>query len=112
MFGCTIQTVYGASDGGVPVMTRVGDPPEKRWTTVGRTLPATELRIAAPDMAELPPGEVGEVLWRNPTKTFGYLNDAERTDCDVLGRRLLPLGRPRRRRRGRVPAHRRVGPRT
>ena len=81
VFGCTIQTVYGASDGGVPVMTRVGDPPEKRFTTVGRTLPATELRIAAPDMAALPPGEVGEVLWRNPTKTFGYLNDAERTDA-------------------------------
>jgi non-ribosomal peptide synthetase component E (peptide arylation enzyme) len=80
VFGCTIQTVYGASDGGVPVMTRVSDPPEKRFTTVGRTLPATELRIAAPDMAALPPGEVGEVLWRNPTKTFGYLNDAERTD--------------------------------
>jgi acyl-CoA synthetase (AMP-forming)/AMP-acid ligase II len=81
VFGCTIQTVYGASDGGVPVMTRVGDPPEKRFTTVGRALPATDLRIAAPDMAALPPGEVGEVLWRNPTKTFGYLNDAERTDA-------------------------------
>ena len=59
VFGCTIQTVYGASDGGVPVMTRVGDPPEKRYTTVGRTLPATELRIAAPDMAALPPRRGG-----------------------------------------------------
>ena len=81
VFGCTVQTVYGASDGGVPVMTRVGDPPARRYTTVGRTLPATDLVIIDPLLTPVGPGEVGEVLWRNPTKSFGYLNDPERTDA-------------------------------
>ena len=81
VFGCTVQTVYGASDGGVPVMTRVGDPPARRYTTVGRTLPATDLVIVDPLLTPVGPGAVGEVLWRNPTKSFGYLNDPERTDA-------------------------------
>ena len=81
VFGCTIQTVYGASDGGVPVMTRVGDPPEKRCTTVGRTLPATDLRIAAPDLTRAGRrARSARCCGATPTKTFGYLNDAERTD--------------------------------
>lgn len=49
-------------------MTTIDDPAEKRRTTVGRPLPHTDLRL-----------ESGELLWRGPTKSFGYLNDAART---------------------------------
>jgi acyl-CoA synthetase (AMP-forming)/AMP-acid ligase II len=67
-WGCRIQTVYGATDGGVPLMTTIDDPAAKRRTSVGRPLPFTDLRIVD-----------GELQWRGPTKSFGYLNDPART---------------------------------
>jgi acyl-CoA synthetase (AMP-forming)/AMP-acid ligase II len=79
-FDCVVQAVYGASDGGVPVMTRTADPVEKRRTTVGRRLPLTDLRMLDAGLRNVPPGEPGEAFWRNPTKSYGYLNDPERTD--------------------------------
>lgn len=90
VFGCTVQAVYGATDGGVPVMTRVTDPPEKRYHTVGRPLPETDLRLVGErvvdgDLEDVAPGEPGEVLWRSPTKTFGYFNDPERTEAAFWG---------------------------
>lgn len=78
--GCVVQAVFGASDGGVPVMTRTTDPAEKRRTTVGRQLPLTDLRILDAELNDVPFGEPGEVVWRNPTKSHGYLNDEVRTN--------------------------------
>ncbi len=79
LLGCRVQTSYGASDGGVPAMTRISDPTEKRHGSVGRPLDHTEIRLVDVDLADVAPGEPGEVLWRNATKSFGYLNDDERT---------------------------------
>jgi len=78
-WGCRIQTVYGATDGGVPLMTRVDDPPEKRRTTVGRVLPLTDFVLADPELEPVAAGTPGEILWRGPTKSYGYLNDDART---------------------------------
>lgn len=78
-FGCTVQTVYGATDGGVPVMTRLSDPPQKRFSTVGKMLPHTEMRLIGGDLEDVPSGERGEIIWRNPTKSFGYINEEERS---------------------------------
>ena len=80
-FGCTIQAVYGASDGGVPVMTRLTDPPDKRFFTVGQVLPHTGLRLIGEDLKDVPAGERGEIVWRNPTKSYGYVNEAQRSDA-------------------------------
>lgn len=44
VIGCIVQTVYGASDAGVPTMTSIDDPPEKR-RTVGRVLEGQELKL-------------------------------------------------------------------
>jgi non-ribosomal peptide synthetase component E (peptide arylation enzyme) len=79
-FNCTGQVVYGATDGGVPFMTKVTDPREKRWSTIGRVLPYGEVRLLTPDQQDVPAGESGEIAWRSPTKTFGYLNEPERTE--------------------------------
>jgi non-ribosomal peptide synthetase component E (peptide arylation enzyme) len=84
-FGCVCQSIYGATDGGVPTMVRVSDPPEKRYTTVGRPLRHTELRLTGPDGAVVAEGEPGEICWRNPTKTFGYFNDPTHTDEAFVG---------------------------
>lgn len=78
---CIVQTVYGASDGGVPVMTRLSDPPEKRYGTVGQIAPDTDLRLVDAYLADVPVGSKGEVVWRNHMKSFGYLNDPELTEA-------------------------------
>lgn len=85
IFGARTQVVYGATDGGVPAMTRLDDPKEKRHTTVGRILPHAEVRIVDPDGEEVPRGERGEIWWRGPIKHLGYLNEPEMTDAAFHG---------------------------
>lgn len=81
VFGCICQVVYGATDGGVPFMTNLTDPPEKRWGTIGRVAPFGEVRLLSPNLKDVEMGESGEIVWRSPTKTFGYMNDPERTEA-------------------------------
>jgi acyl-coenzyme A synthetase/AMP-(fatty) acid ligase len=78
-WGCRIQTIYGATDGGTPVMTRIDDRAAVRHSTVGRALPFTDVRLVGPAMQEVEPGGAGEIIWRGPTKSHGYLADPERT---------------------------------
>jgi len=75
LMGCRVQSIYGSSDGGVPCMVSIDDPADKRTSTVGRTLPGrrVEFRNAAGEAVE--PGEVGEICWTSPDKSYGYLND-------------------------------------
>ena len=78
VFGCRVQSVYGATDGGVPAMTSFEDPQDKRYTTVGRILPHTDVRLVDALLEDVPTGQAGEVLWRSPTKSHGYLNAPDR----------------------------------
>jgi non-ribosomal peptide synthetase component E (peptide arylation enzyme) len=75
--GCTVQNVYGTTDGGVPTMTTVDDPDWARWNTVGRVCVGEELELRAPDGTVAGPGETGEVFWRGANKTWGYLNQPD-----------------------------------
>lgn len=75
LFGCTVQSIYGTSEAGATAMTCVDDPVHKRRTTVGRPLDGQEVRLLDPADRDVPPGEVGEVCWRGPNKSFGFLND-------------------------------------
>ena len=75
--GCRVQTIYGATDGGIPAMTDIASSDEARLTSVGRLLPGEELRLVGPDGQDVPTGEVGELLWRGPNKSFGYLNQPD-----------------------------------
>jgi len=79
-FGCTVTTVYGSTDGGVVTVTRTTDPVDKRRHTVGRPIPGAELVLRDPLGDPVPVGTSGEATWRTPTKSFGYLNDDERTE--------------------------------
>jgi Acyl-CoA synthetases (AMP-forming)/AMP-acid ligases II len=79
IFGCPVQTIYGATDAGVPTMTRTSDPPEKR-RTAGRVLPGEELKILREDGSLAPVGEAGEVLWRGANSSYGYLSGSSELD--------------------------------
>jgi acyl-CoA synthetase (AMP-forming)/AMP-acid ligase II len=57
----------------------------KRWQTVGRPIPGAELVLRDPLGDPVPVGTSGEATWRTPTKSFGYLNDDERTEAMFRG---------------------------
>ena len=79
IFGCPVQTVYGATDSGVPTMTRVTDPAEKR-RTAGHVLPGEELKIVRDDGSIAGAGEPGEVVWRGGNSSYGYLTGSAELD--------------------------------
>ena len=81
VFGCIEHVCYGATDGGSLAMLRYDDPPEKRYTTVGRVFEFNEVRLVDTAMNDVAPGAIGEIVWRGPTKSFGYLNEPERTEA-------------------------------
>ncbi len=75
-FGCVIQTMYGASDAGVATMTSIDDPAQNR-RTAGRPAPGQQLRVIDDSGREVAANEDGEVCWRGPNQSLGYLNDPE-----------------------------------
>lgn len=74
--GCRVQSIYGSTDGGVPVMTSVDDDDEVRRTTVGAICAGVDVRLVGADGAALAAGEAGEVCWRD-AKSYGYLNQPD-----------------------------------
>lgn len=74
-FGCRLMEAYGALDGGTPVHTLYDDPAERIFNTVGKACSGMELKIANDDGAALPPGEVGEVVYRGPNCAVGLWAD-------------------------------------
>lgn len=85
VFGCTQHVVYGATDGGTVTMLRYDDPIDKRHTTVGKAFAHNEVRLVDAALHDVAPGSAGEVLWRTPTKSYGYLNEPDRTEQAWVG---------------------------
>ncbi|MEO6471694.1 MAG: fatty acid--CoA ligase family protein, partial [Aeromicrobium sp.] len=81
VFGCVGHVCYGATDGGVPTMTAITDPPEKRHLTVGKIDADSEVRLVDTLGKDVAPGQSGEIMWRGPTKTFGYFNEDHHTEA-------------------------------
>lgn len=79
LMGCKIQSLYGATDGGTPTMTTVTDPREKRLSTVGRVVRGCTCQIWDHNGKPIGTGEQGEVVWRGPDKSWGYLGDEAAT---------------------------------
>ncbi len=46
----------------------------ERMRSAGRAVPGAELKVVGEDGAELPPGEVGELICRSPSNMQGYWN--------------------------------------
>jgi 2,3-dihydroxybenzoate-AMP ligase len=72
VLGCRLQQVYGMAEG-LLNFTRQDDPDEIVLSTQGRPLSADdEVRIVDADGADLPDGELGELLVRGPYTLRGY----------------------------------------
>jgi len=75
-----VTTGYGLTECcGSVTNTRPGDDAELVATTAGRVLDGTALRIVDANGRDVPAGEAGEILVRNPSVTLGYLDDPAAT---------------------------------
>ena len=92
VLACPVITRYTSTEAGVTTSTLVDDDDDTIATTVGRPAPEVELRIAAPDGAVLPDGEVGEVCCRSAAMFKGYWRDPETTRAAVDGDGWLHTG--------------------
>jgi 2,3-dihydroxybenzoate-AMP ligase len=80
VFNGALQQVFGMAEG-LLNYTRAGDPSDVVAQTQGRPLsPADELLVVGPDGAEVPAGEVGELLTRGPYTIRGYYLAPEHND--------------------------------
>lgn len=72
---------FGMTEHMMSSLCRTYDPMEKRIHTDGRPLPGCQYRIVDPvdSSRELPPGTVGELVYRGPALVDGYFTSEEET---------------------------------
>jgi acyl-CoA synthetase (AMP-forming)/AMP-acid ligase II len=73
--GCPIVSVYGATDGLVPVMADPRAEAHVRHASVGRAMAGHRVRIIDDDSHEMPPGGAGEICGFGPGMAFGYVDN-------------------------------------
>jgi malonyl-CoA/methylmalonyl-CoA synthetase len=76
-FGHRILERYGMTEIGIALSNPLHG--ERRAGSIGLPLPGVSARIAGPDGADLPDGEVGELRVRGPTVFAGYLGRPDAT---------------------------------
>jgi acyl-CoA synthetase (AMP-forming)/AMP-acid ligase II len=91
--GSPTCSFYGAMDVGQLAVPSPDDPPEKRWTTVGRPHDRAELLICDPDGNAVEPGEEGEICMRGPLVQPRYWGDDETPFADDGWAHFGDLGR-------------------
>ena len=72
-----VQEVFGMAEGQL-FISRLDDPDDARWETVGRPVgPDDEVLLVDDDGRPVPPGQMGELLCRGPYTIRGYLDADE-----------------------------------
>lgn len=76
----TVLTGYGLTEStGVATMCHHDDAPEVVSATSGRAIDGVEVKVVAPDGAEMPRGSPGEIVVRGYNVMAGYIDDPEAT---------------------------------
>jgi long-chain acyl-CoA synthetase len=75
--GSRTCSFYGAMDVGQLAVPSPEDPPEKRWTTVGRPHDGAEVLICDSEGNPVAPGEEGEICMRGPLVQPRYWREDE-----------------------------------
>jgi fatty-acyl-CoA synthase len=84
VFGARLSITFGMTETcGAVLQTAPTDPDPIRRGTVGAPLAGTDVRIAGPDGAVVPPGETGELWVRGARITRGYLDDPAATAATI-----------------------------
>jgi fatty-acyl-CoA synthase len=84
VFGARLSITFGMTETcGAVLQTAPTDPDRIRRETVGAPLAGTDVRIAGPDGAAVPPGVAGELWVRGARITRGYLDDPAATAATI-----------------------------
>jgi acyl-CoA synthetase (AMP-forming)/AMP-acid ligase II len=93
-FPCGVIELYGLTEG--VITTLDPEDAEGRWSSVGKPLVGTDIRLVDEGGREVPPGECGEIVSRGRITMPGYYNRPEATAdavwTDGEGRRWLRTG--------------------
>ncbi|WSJ68214.1 fatty acid--CoA ligase [Kitasatospora sp. NBC_01250] len=87
-FGCEFTQIYASTEtGSVAVCLPPEDhrPGVGRLRSVGRPCPGNEVKVIGPDGEELPPGRIGQICIRTPSRMLGYWNLPEATARTLVG---------------------------
>jgi len=87
-FGCEFTQIYASTEtGSVAVCLPPEDhrPGVGRLDSVGRPCPGNEVKVIGPDGAVLPPGQIGQICIRTPSRMLGYWNLPEATARTLVG---------------------------
>lgn len=88
-----VATGYGLTECcGTVTHSRPGDSPDVVALSAGRPIKGTEVRIVGPEGEILEAKEPGEIVVRNASVLFGYLNDPEATAATVDSEGWLRTG--------------------
>ncbi|MCF7980372.1 MAG: acyl--CoA ligase [Pseudomonadales bacterium] len=94
VFSCGIIELYGLTEG--IITTLEPEEAEGRWTSVGKPLIGTDIKILGDDDLEVAPGMSGEIVSRGRISMPGYLNRPDATEeaiwLDEAGRQWLRSG--------------------
>lgn len=77
--GAMVSNSWGMTEAGPAFCSMPPEEQSRRVGSVGRPMAPTEFRILGPDGVELPPGEDGELVVRNPGREREYFRDEEAT---------------------------------
>ncbi len=75
-FGVLVRQLYGSTETGM-IAANLSDDPVDTFSSVGRPLPGVNVEIVDDDGAELPAGELGEVVVASPAVSDGYADADE-----------------------------------
>jgi fatty-acyl-CoA synthase len=88
VFRCEFAQIYASTETGsvaVCLPPQAHKPGSGLLQSVGRPCPGNELKVIGPDGEELPPGEIGQICIRTPSRMLGYWNLPEATARTIVG---------------------------
>ena len=74
-----IVAVFGQTEMSPVTCVLRGEDSLRKLGSVGRPIPTIEYRVVDDDMRDVPPGDVGEIVYRGPTLMQGYWRKPEAT---------------------------------
>ena len=77
--GVEIVSVFGQTEMSPVTTTLPAADAIRKIGSVGKPIPTISARVVDDEMNDVPPGEVGEIVYRGPTLMAGYWNNPEAT---------------------------------
>ncbi|MFF3165726.1 fatty acid--CoA ligase [Streptomyces sp. NPDC003273] len=87
-YGCEFAQIYASTETGsvaVCLPPEAHHPGSTVLTSVGKPCPGNEIKVIGPDGEILPPGAIGQICVRAPSRMLGYWNLPEATARTLVG---------------------------